>query len=80
MLDAVVFVVKTLTTLTGKNPPSGNPVNTTSSPPAVNTRRSPPMPTYNTHPLLPLPLESETLGISTVSLGVTIEALLACNF
>jgi len=78
MFVAVVLVEKTLTTFTGKNPPSGNPVKITSSPPAVNTRRSPPVPTYKTQPLLPLPFWFEMLGMSTVSLKVTAAALPTC--
>ena len=77
---AEVPVAKTLTTLTGKKDPSGNPAKLTSSPPAVSTFKSPPVATYNTQPLLPLPFSVDTLGMFKVSLGVTAAALLVCNF
>ena len=46
MLDAVVPVANTLTTFTGKNPLAKDE-KVTVSPPAVVTRKSPPVPTYN---------------------------------
>jgi hypothetical protein len=60
--------------------PFGTFWNVMSSPPAVRTRRIPPVPTYSTQPLLPVPFSVDTLGMSTVSLFVTTDALDACNF
>ena len=76
---AVVPVLKTCTTFTGKNCPAYAPTNVNISPPAVWTFTAPAEPIYKAHPLF-IPSGLDMLGIKAVSLGVTGAALLAVSF
>ena len=78
MSVAAVPVANTLVTCTGINVPAGTPTNVTSSPPAVMTLMSPPVPEYNTHGQTDN--ASPTYGMSTVLLGTTALTRPTCNF
>lgn len=72
MLVAVVPVEYTRFTCTGIKDPPSTPVNVIVSPPTVSTVKLPAPPTYNTHPLLLVPPDTD--GMSTVFDGVTAAA------
>jgi hypothetical protein len=78
MSVGTVSVANTLITCTGINDPAGTPTNNTSSPPAVITLMSPPVPEYNIHGQTDD--GSPTYGMSTVSLFTTALTLDTCNF